>query len=194
MSGSVVRSVSFPADDLSDVQDLADEHGGISKLFQYLYGALLDHRAETLTDPTKAELAAAVHEKKAAEEGRAEVLARIRREKAEERAAAARARDEVVKTARAKRAAPAAASVEKPAARKVPETFEEEVEDFVQNDLTVMQKRGAKPEEIERSARNVARNLGLDPDKFVRAVHALAGKSGQTNLRVLPAPRKEASR
>jgi hypothetical protein len=185
MSGSIVRSVSFPADDLADVQDLAEEHGGMSRLFQYLYRALLDYRAELGVDPSKAEIAALVHEKKAAEEGRAEVLARMRREKAEERAMRARERAEVVQKAKAPlvQAKPKQAPVREEEPKPLV-TFEEHVQSGVDD----LRRHGRDNANALRAIRSAAKIAGHDPDKVVSAIRAAL--SNQTNLLVLPEPQE----
>ncbi|HET6404706.1 MAG TPA: hypothetical protein VFH78_08665 [Candidatus Thermoplasmatota archaeon] len=89
---SVVRSFSFPADDLDDLQDLAEEHGGWSQLFQDLYKPLLAYRAKHGRDPEGEEIAALAAKRKAEREEEREQLARLRKEKAQRRAKAAEAK------------------------------------------------------------------------------------------------------
>jgi hypothetical protein len=94
VKASVIRSISFPAKDFEWVQELAEEHGGLSQLFQRLYNAVLDHRREHGRDPEDDELTLALAQKKAVEEERAEFVARTRRKKHQERAAQAQERIE----------------------------------------------------------------------------------------------------
>lgn len=182
-----MRSVSFPAADLPDVQDLSEEHGGISKLFQYLYRSLLDHRVEAGRDPSRAELAAAVHDRKAAEEARAEALAKIRKERAEARAEAARKRAALAETARADRAA-----VQEPPAKVAPVlaepdgplSYEEQVERAAEFIHRVKKGGRGTDQDAERALRARAKAHGLDPVQFVKDAFRVA--RGQTNLLALP--------
>lgn len=181
---SIVRSISFPVEDLADVTELAQEHGGLSQLFRDLYRSVLDYRAANGRDPHGDELALVLNQSKAIQEERNEALARIRRERALERAEKASTRIQRRARAQAERASalpsrPLRVADERP----LPETFEE----WVQESHVVIHR--FKEADAVADLRQIARAQDFDPDRFVRACRLMAD-AAQQNLRALPAPRE----
>lgn len=188
-AGRVVRSVSFPAEDLESLELLASRFGGFSALFQFTYKSLLEFKRVNGREPTKSELAEHVHAKKARLAQEAEATARQLREEHERLHADAVRMREAAENARIEqeRLADAARAQSAPTDAPEPATCEE----WIEHDSAILRRLHPNDRpKAEARLREAARRRGEAADEYLLRVRQTAGLGAQTTLHVLPTPKE----